>query len=84
MMHKSVNYWASKMTRFFLVLASFILLNACAIEPWVKPYEREELADPIMSLSRNPIADSYRQHVYDTREGARGAGISQGGGCGCN
>lgn len=84
MTHKLANYWVNKMTRFFLVLASFILLSACATEPWVKPYEREELADPIMSLSRDPVADNYRQHVYDTREGARGAGISQGGGCGCN
>jgi len=66
------------------VLATLIFLSGCGIEPWVKPYEREALADPIMSLSRDPVADSYRQHVYDTREGARGAGISQGGGCGCN
>jgi hypothetical protein len=72
------------MTRVFLILLSFYMLSACGIEPWVKPYEREALADPIMSLSRDPVADNYRQHVYDTREGARGAGISQGGGCGCN
>lgn len=61
-----------------------LLLTSCSAKPWVKPYEREHLADPIMSLSREPLADKYRQHVYDTREGARGAGISQGGGCGCN
>ncbi len=72
------------MARLSLIIISFIFLSACGIEPWVKPYEREILADPIMSLSRDPVADNYRQHVYDTREGARGAGISQGGGCGCN
>ncbi|GMR20828.1 MAG: hypothetical protein BMS9Abin36_1425 [Gammaproteobacteria bacterium] len=65
-------------------LAIAVLLTACSIEPWVKPYEREMLADPIMSFSRDPISSKYRQHVYDTREGARGAGVARGGGCGCN
>lgn len=59
-------------------------LGGCATEPWVKPYEREWLADPIMSFARDPISDKYLQHVYDVREAARGAGVGQGGGCGCN
>lgn len=50
----------------------------------VKPYEREMLADPLMSFARDPISDRYAQHVYEVREGARGAGVAQGGGCGCN
>lgn len=60
------------------------VLVGCASEPWVQPFEREFLADPIMSFSRDPIADRYRQHVYDTRESGRGAGLATGGGCGCN
>ena len=68
-----------------IIVALAGLVSGCTkLQPWVKPYEREALADPIMSLSRDPISDKYRQHVYDTREGARGAGVSQGGGCGCN
>ena len=54
------------------------------IEPWVKPYERSFLADPIMSQSRNPIAKAYAKHVFESREGARGADGGAGGGCGCN
>lgn len=50
----------------------------------VKPYEREMLADPLMSFARDPISERYLQHVYEVREGARGAGVAQGGGCGCN
>ena len=63
------------------------LLGGCAlqpIEPWVKPYERDNLADPIMSSDRNPISNSYMHHVYQAREGARGAEGGAGGGCGCN
>lgn len=62
-----------------------LLLGGCSgIEPWVKPYEREHLADPIMSFTPNPVSSSYLDHVFESREGARGATGSVGGGCGCN
>lgn len=67
------------------VLAALVATSACApLEPWVKPYERENLADPIMAFDRNPVSSSYLDHVYEAREGARGALGSSGGGCGCN
>jgi len=60
-------------------------LGACAMpQPWVKPYERERLADPILKFSRNSLADKHREHVFEVREGAHGATGVQGGGCGCN
>lgn len=68
-------------------LALLLLLSqigACSTEPWVKPYERQNLADPIMSFDRDPIAGGYGHHVYQVREGARGAEGGGGGGCGCN
>ena len=62
-----------------------VLLGGCAApQPWVKPYERERLADPIMKLSRDALPDKHFEHVRDVREGARGATGFQGGGCGCN
>jgi hypothetical protein len=70
-----------------LVAAALLLLAAsgCSrLEPWVKPYERENIADPIMAWDGNPISSSYMQHVYESREGARGASGASGGGCGCN
>jgi hypothetical protein len=67
------------------LMPAALLLGGCSpIEPWVKPYEREHLADPIMSFDRNPISSGYMDHVFETREGARGATGSVGGGCGCN
>jgi hypothetical protein len=63
------------------VACAALLLGACS---GVKSYEREMLADPIMSFSRDPLSDQYLDHVYDVREGARGATNTQGGGCGCN
>ena len=62
-----------------------LLLGGCSpIEPWVKPYEREHFADPIMSFNRDPVSGVYLEHVLESREGARGATGGVGGGCGCN
>lgn len=69
-------------------LALLALLAGAAgcsgVEPWVKPYERENLADPIMAWDRDPVSSSYMRHVYESREGARGGSGAAGGGCGCN
>ena len=70
--------------RLFTLTALALSCTACGIEPWVKPYERQNMADPIMSLSRDPVSDTYIHHVYQAREGARGAEGGGGGGCGCN
>lgn len=67
-----------------LLLALAAAAGCARIEPWVKPYEREDIADPIMAWDRDPISTYYMQHVYDSREGARGASGASGGGCGCN
>jgi hypothetical protein len=63
------------------------LFGGCSsmeLEPWVSPYERNNLADPIMSFNRAPVSASYIHHVHQAREGARGAEGGGGGGCGCN
>ena len=52
-------------------------------QPWVKPYEREGLSDPIMRFNRDSLAAKHSEHVRDIREAARGATGVQGGGCGC-
>lgn len=65
--------------------AGALALSACSpIEPWVKPYEREHLAETVMSFNRDPVSSNYIEHVFDSREGARGATGGVGGGCGCN
>ncbi|BFM05891.1 DUF4266 domain-containing protein [Halioxenophilus aromaticivorans] len=66
------------------IAVSTLLTTGCAVQPWVKPYERQNLADPIMSFERDQVSASYMIHVYDAREAARGAEGGAGGGCGCN
>ncbi len=71
--------------KFLLPLGLIAGLSACGgIEPWVKPYERDRIADPIMALDADPVSSAYIKHVYEAREGARGGEGAAGGGCGCN
>ncbi|NNE64658.1 MAG: DUF4266 domain-containing protein, partial [Gammaproteobacteria bacterium] len=61
-------------------LVVVLLTSGCSLTPWVKPYERANLTDPVMSFNRDPVSTSYLHHVYEVREGTRGAGIASGGG----
>ena len=70
-----------------LCLLGALLLQGAAcstIQPWVKHYERDHLAAPIMSWDRDALSGAYLDHVYEAREGSRGGTGVSGGGCGCN
>lgn len=77
--------------KFFTALLLLGLLSGCSniLEkltptPWIKPYERDRLADTIMAFDRNPVDSSFMTHGFGNREAAIGAEGSGGGGCGCN
>jgi len=72
------------MIRSTSLIIVLVFLSACDVQPWVKPYERAHLADPIMNFNRDPVSSAYLGHVHEAREGTRGASITTGGGCGCN
>ncbi|HEY3816001.1 MAG TPA: DUF4266 domain-containing protein [Polyangiaceae bacterium] len=58
-----------------------LAVSACATVPQNR---RAHLADPMMSLTDEPLDAARRQKLYDVREGAAGGdGASAGGGCGC-
>lgn len=70
--------------RSLLIACYWCSLTACSIQPWVKPYERENLADEIIQFEADPVSAVYMIHVYEAREGAKGAEGAGGSGCGCN
>ena len=63
------------------MLALVVLAGGCAIVPQNR---RAHLADPIMAFTRAPISQDFLDHVFESREGSRGATGGSGGGCGCN
>jgi hypothetical protein len=64
-----------------LVFVGFALgVGGCAT---VKPWERESLAQPGMSLDAMPSA-AAEQHMLQSREASVGGFGGAGGGCGCN
>ena len=80
-----MNMKINALSRFVLLAIAMVAMSGCSsIEPWVKPYDRDRLADPIMALDTDPVSSAYIQHVYEAREGARGGEGAAGGGCGCN
>lgn len=74
----------TKLALILMVLCTLFCSSCSRVKPWVKPYERQNISDPIMSFSRDPVSDSYLSHVHEAREGASGADGGSGGGCGCN
>ncbi|WP_347986938.1 DUF4266 domain-containing protein [Methylomonas sp. AM2-LC] len=69
-----------------LTLPLFLTLGtlSCACTE-VQPWERGNLAKPVMAADPLPLQSAIRQHNYASREaaGAASSGAS-GGGCGCN
>ncbi len=67
-----------KLTHRILLALSLGLLAGCST---VKPYEKENLADPIMTASKD---EAMRELKWlEAREGSTGGAGGAGGGCAC-
>jgi hypothetical protein len=60
---------------------SLALLSGCAAH--VRPYQRERLADPIMSFEAQAKKDARLSKSFEAREGSTGGVGGAGGGCAC-
>ena len=62
----------SLLARLLALAAAGLAVGGCSIEPWVKPYERDGMADPIMSFDRDPVSSAYTgTRVRSARRRAR-------------
>jgi hypothetical protein len=64
-----------------LLLGSATRLGGCAT---VKPWEKERLADPMMSFDDTAREAARELHWIEAREGSTGGTGTAGGGCACN
>ena len=66
-----------------LLLAGFILVAFAGSGCSVKPYQRGNLADPIMQFESDARQESFELKWTETREGSSGGTGGAGGGCAC-
>ncbi len=66
-----------------LTFLSAFLLTGCIAN--VQPWEKETLSKRTMQESAgNSLVKKYEDHIYFSKESARGGNGVSGGGCGCN
>ena len=66
------------------ILAMLALAAASTGCATVAPFERERLADPIMSFREDSREAARELHWMEAREGSTGGAGAAGGGCACN
>lgn len=66
-----------------LILTLLISVSACS-QLGVKPWERDLLAKPHMSLAGSAMDEGFNDHIYFSKEASSGGRGFGGGGCGCN
>jgi hypothetical protein len=71
-------------TRHLLLLALTAVTGLLAGCVNVQPWERGNLADPVMRADRDPLGGMMAEHMWFSREAASGGRGVGGGGCGCN
>ena len=70
--------------RFFhcsAAIAVLLVSTGCAT---VRPWQRERLADPIVTFQKDAKADARKTKTWDAREGSTGGNGGAGGGCACD
>ena len=73
-------------TRIMLLLTALGLqtLGGCAAWQPPQPWEKGDLARPVMRMDADPLEARFSAHTYFSKEAASGGGGVGGGGCGCN
>ncbi len=71
-----------KIVKWGIVINLIFLCSACA-NLGVKPWQRDILAKPEMSLADN-MDLAFDDHIYFSKEATSGGRGFAGGGCGCN
>lgn len=67
--------------RSLLIVVALLACGGCAT---TKPWQREQLAKPVMAPDQDADREALRRHLLGVREGTTGGFGGGGGGCGCN
>jgi Domain of unknown function (DUF4266) len=75
--------WTGRAAIGFALAAVLVSGSGCAATT-VRAYEREHLADRIMSFKADAKRDARMIKSFEAREGSTGGSGGAGGGCACN
>jgi hypothetical protein len=67
-----------------LAAAGLLAVGGCSNLQPPKPWEKGDLARPVMRLDVDPLEARFSAHTYFSKEAAAGGAGVGGGGCGCN
>lgn len=67
-----------------LTITALAGLGGCSNLGQVNPWEKGNLAKPIMTFEADPLDQRFVQHIYGSKENSSGGYGVGGGGCGCN
>ncbi|HEX7640182.1 MAG TPA: DUF4266 domain-containing protein [Burkholderiaceae bacterium] len=65
------------------LLAGALSAGCAALQP-PQPWQKAELARPVMRMDTDPLESAFFSHVYFSKEDSKGGDGVGGGGCGCN
>lgn len=77
-------HWFTAILFASTIMGWAMLSAGCAANPWVKPYERDALNDPLLNAQDHSLVDRQREAAIAVHQGARGAVGLPGDGCGCD
>ena len=63
-----------------IILCIAVISGCSTVEPW----QKGNLAKPIMAFDTDPLESKSNQHIFSSKEGSSGGYGIGGGGCGCN
>jgi hypothetical protein len=61
-----------------------LALGGCSTINPPQPWEKGNLANPLMRMDVDPLEARFSAHTYFSKEAASGGSGVGGGGCGCN
>ncbi len=68
----------------WLAVGALLALGGCSAWQPPQPWEKGELARPLMRMDADPLEARFSAHTYFSKEAASGGAGVGGGGCGCN
>ena len=80
---KPVVAWRHRLVAASTAVSMIGLVSGCSLTP-PKPWEKDLLSRPAMSMQKERLERGFTSQVYESKENSSGGDGAGGSGCGCN